>query len=246
MRYKILNESKKKSIIQLYSIEKKSEYDIAKKYNIAPSTVYYILKNHNVQLRSRSEALKGKLRKNGKTITQKGYVLLFRPEHPFSWKIGYIRKSRLIIEQYLRENNPNHPALIEKDGEVYLRPEWDVHHVNGIKDDDKIENLEVLEHRKHSKLTFPISKSKGKYIFKKISNHPFLCQNGCIKRSRLIMEQKLRKYHPNHPALIEINGINYLRNGWIVHHINRIKDDDRSENLEIMTRQEHGRLFFRE
>jgi len=189
----------------------------------------------------------GRLKRyGGKSKHSKGYILLFRPTHPFAWKTGYVRQTRMVMEELLRKNNPNHPALIKREGKLYLKPEWDVHHINEKKDDDRPGNLKVLKHNEHSKLNFPKNKGTGHYIWKKpLTNHPFICQNGCIKRSRLSIEQWLREHQPDHPSLVKINGIKYLQNGWIVHHINGKKDDDRPKNLEAMTRREHGQLFWR-
>jgi hypothetical protein len=82
----------------------------------------------------------------------RGYNYRYRPEHPFSYSKGAIGEHRLIAEEHLRENHPNHPALVNIDGELYLSRKWDVHHKNMIRDDNRIENLEPLLPEIHSKI----------------------------------------------------------------------------------------------
>lgn len=36
------------------------------------------------------------------------YIIILRHNHPFSNKLGYIREHRLIMEEWLRKNEPNH------------------------------------------------------------------------------------------------------------------------------------------
>ncbi len=76
--------------------------------------------------------------KGGRLIDKKGYVSLYKPSHPQSDKHGYIREHRLVMEQKLGR---------------YLTKEEDVHHVNGIKSDNRIENLELMSHGEHSRRT---------------------------------------------------------------------------------------------
>lgn len=64
--------------------------------------------------------------KGGITKHSGGYILIFKPDHPYSSKIGYVKRSRLIMEQHIGR---------------YLKPREIPHHKNGIKHDDRIENL---------------------------------------------------------------------------------------------------------
>lgn len=64
-----------------------------------------------------------------------GYIFIYKPNHLFSSNRGYIPEHRYIMEQFL--------------GFTFL-PCQDVHHINSIKDDNRIENLEVVCHHKHA------------------------------------------------------------------------------------------------
>ena len=76
----------------------------------------------------------GRIRK--KITNDSGYVLVYKPEHPYSNGIGYVREHRLVMESYLGR---------------YLNEEEVVHHINHIKTDNRIENLEVVNKRDHLK-----------------------------------------------------------------------------------------------
>lgn len=61
--------------------------------------------------------------KGGRHRTKTGYILIKKPEHPYANRTGYIREHRLVMEKFLGR---------------YLKSEEDVHHINGIRDDNRI------------------------------------------------------------------------------------------------------------
>lgn len=68
--------------------------------------------------------------RGGRVRHSSGYIFIFIPNHPFSNKDGYYFEHRLMMEFKLNR---------------FLKENEVVHHVNGIKDDNRIENLELLD-----------------------------------------------------------------------------------------------------
>lgn len=72
--------------------------------------------------------------KGGKTKMKSGYVLIYTPEHPNCHKGGYVSEHRLIMEKEVGR---------------YLKPYEKIHHKNGVKDDNRPKNLEIVTDNVH-------------------------------------------------------------------------------------------------
>lgn len=72
----------------------------------------------------------------GGRIKQDGYVLIKMRNHPNCNSQGYIKEHRLVMEKHLGR---------------YLTKNEIVHHINGIKDDNRIENLVLTTQQVHGR-----------------------------------------------------------------------------------------------
>lgn len=84
--------------------------------------------------------------KGGRYKNSEGYVIIYQPDHPRSDSKGYVCEAYLIMEAKIKR---------------FLKPAEIVHHRNGIRDDNRIENLRLFKtvgkhisyhHRKENKL----------------------------------------------------------------------------------------------
>lgn len=74
----------------------------------------------------------------GYIITWNGYKQVKAPiDHPYKDRAGYIREHRLVMEQYLGR---------------YLEPNEEVHHLDGNKLNNDIDNLVVLTKQEHRRI----------------------------------------------------------------------------------------------
>ena len=92
-----------------------------------------------------SIALKGKNTKEKNGMWKGGRIydktqsrwLIHKPQHPFATKKGYVYEHRLIMEKNINR---------------YLNPEEMIHHLNGTRDDNRIENLIIIKQSEHMAL----------------------------------------------------------------------------------------------
>lgn len=70
----------------------------------------------------------------GRYKNKYGYILVYNPEHPNCNNGGYVREHRLVMEKKIGR---------------YLEKLEIIHHKNGIKDDNRIENLMIVIRKNH-------------------------------------------------------------------------------------------------
>lgn len=83
--------------------------------------------------------------KGGRYKNDKGYVLVLATDHP-----------RKVAGQYVYE----HVLKTEKHLGRYLEKNEHIHHINGIKDDNRLENLQIVTPQEHMKIHATKTKSE--------------------------------------------------------------------------------------
>jgi HNH endonuclease len=109
-------------------------------------------------------------------LSTHGYVIIATiPKYPLSDSNGHIYEHRFIFQESNR---------------VCLLPWYDIHHINGVKTDNRIENLQPLMRSEHTRLTNPrkIDMSDRK-CFECKSN-----ESRIVKRTKGILSQLWYKH----------------------------------------------------
>lgn len=116
--------------------------------NKLKETTYLGENNHQYGLTGdKNASFKGK-----EIMSNYGYILEYCPGHPkpcdSSNKESRVRQHRLVIERNYEKFDPKY---FEKIGDwIVLKDEYDVHHINEIKTDNRLENLEILTREEHT------------------------------------------------------------------------------------------------
>lgn len=128
-----------------YAVKKDKHHYCSKKCHYLAKQQYTKgEKNHQYGLRGNKNASW----KGGKKLDL-GYYWVYRPDHPFSvGKTGYVLEHRIVAEKYLL-NDENSVVI---DGKRYLARDWIVHHKNGVRTDNRPENLEVMKKGEHTSI----------------------------------------------------------------------------------------------
>jgi len=130
---------------ELYIDKQWSITMIANYYGCRDFIIHHYLHKYGINIRNWSDARKAALNngrkpgnyKNGVTQNSQGYIFIWKPDYPGSERHGYILEHRYVWEQTRNQKLP--------DG-------WVVHHINGIKTDNRPENLIAMPHLSHEKL----------------------------------------------------------------------------------------------
>ena len=162
----------KSELEKLYVEEERPMWECAEILGVATGTVFNYLKKYGIKSRpSMTEKTKRKLSESqkkrphrrgfhlseeakrkigeanrgrvykpskygGHTKKRKdGYVYVYLPEHPYSSKDGYVMEHILVMEEHIGH---------------YITRDYVVHHKNHIRDDNRIENLQLMTFREHA------------------------------------------------------------------------------------------------
>lgn len=140
-----LKDLTKEELYNMYHVEKISMHMIAARLNVTFGAIWYWMKKWDIPTRSHDDGiiLAGKrkrwLRDNnprwagGRLLTRGGYYEVYMPYYPGASQRGYVKEHRYVWEQA----NGAIPAG------------WEVHHLNGIKTDNRIENLLAMPTKEH-------------------------------------------------------------------------------------------------
>ena len=116
--------------------------------------------------------------KGGRRIRSDGYEIVYSPGHPYAYK-NFVLGHRLVMEAHIGR---------------YLEPHELVHHVNEVRSDNRIENLELTTSKDHASHHF-----KGKRLGKRW-------------KPRVSRERLIKLYHVDGLTIkecAELTGISY-------------------------------------
>ena len=107
--------------------------EIAKMLQRSPKGIYCLMTRLGIPRQPRNRFGTGEKNHSwngGQWIDADGYVMIYSPDHPFRTYGCYVREHRLVMEASLRR---------------YLGPKEVVHHVDGNKKNNAIENLQLFQ-----------------------------------------------------------------------------------------------------
>jgi hypothetical protein len=110
---------------------------LAPRFGLGSTVIKRILREDGVTMR-RPGGRPGRLGyawKGGRVVSG-GYVMAWKPDHPYAMKTGYIMEHRLVAERVLGR---------------YLRPDEIVHHRDGIRHHNHPRNLQVMTRSAHAR-----------------------------------------------------------------------------------------------
>ena len=88
--------------------------------------------------------------KGGKITSKDGYIMIYMPDYPYHNGQGiYVYEHRYVMEKYLGRILNSHEV---------------VHHLNGIRNDNRIENLKLLKNHGKHLMIYHRKEKTGKFL----------------------------------------------------------------------------------
>lgn len=142
----------REEVVYLYVEEKLSTVQIGKKVGLTPGAIASILEVRGIKRRGPKESIavrypEGRFGSNsprwkgGRRRASVGgkYIYVYCPDHLDATKAGYVMEHRLVAEKMIGRR---------------LKKNEIPHHKNGIKNDNRSENLKVMTRSEHVQLHF--------------------------------------------------------------------------------------------
>lgn len=118
---------------------KKLSKEAIKKIKLARANQIFT-RETRIKMSRSSTGNKNHFWKGGRYQMKRGYICIWMPDHPNANRDGYIYEHRLIMEKMIGR---------------YLTSREVVHHLNGIRNDNRPENLELFNsNAEHMKIEF--------------------------------------------------------------------------------------------